>query len=303
MGIRLYQEPHLDNAYLIASWPGIGKIGRIAVDVLRGCVEAEELGEIEPWDFFYPKKVSIKEGVLQGMEFPSSTFYFKKMKERDVIIFIGEEQPSDDRGTYASGKKAFQMANFVLDVAEQFKCSRIYTSGAAVAPVHHTMIPRVWAVPNKETLIAEIKQYRNTVLMSEIEGREGQGMITGLNGLLLGAAKKRGIEATCLMGEIPIYMEGSPFAYPKASRSVLNVLGDILHIDISSEQMDRFVASSEKEINELYDRLPAEIKEQLDKLKRIGQHELTGPGPITEEDKQKILEDIDKLFKKGSKDL
>jgi proteasome assembly chaperone (PAC2) family protein len=138
--------------------------------------------------------------------------------------------------------------------------------------------------------------------MSDIEGREGQGMITGLNGLLLGAAKKRGFEAVCLMGEIPIYMEGSPFAYPKASRSVLNVLGAILKIDIDSEQMDRFVAVNEKEINDLYERLPAEIREQLDKLKYMGRHEEAEPGPITEEDKQKILEDIDKLFKKGNRE-
>ncbi len=46
MGIRLYQEPHLENPILVASWPGIGNIGIIAVDTLRGMLEAEEFGEI-----------------------------------------------------------------------------------------------------------------------------------------------------------------------------------------------------------------------------------------------------------------
>ena len=287
---------------MIASWPGIGNIGLIAVDVLRGQLEAEELGEIEPWDFFYPKKVKIRDGELKGMEFPASTFYFKRTVKRDVIVFLGEEQPSNDRGMYAEGKKAYQMANLVLDVAERFGCRRIYTSGAAVAPVHHTMTPRVWAVPNTETLISEIKTYRNTILMSQIEGRDGQGMITGLNGLLLGVARKRGIDAICLMGEIPIYLEGAPFAYPKASRAVLNVLSDALNIDIDGEQMNKFVERSERGINDLYEKLPAEIKEQLDRLKHIGHDEMKKPEPITEDDKQRILEDIDKLFKRGSKE-
>ena len=65
MGIILYREPRLESPILIASWPGIGNIGIIAVDTFRGMVRAEEIGEIEPWDFFYPKKVSIRNGELR----------------------------------------------------------------------------------------------------------------------------------------------------------------------------------------------------------------------------------------------
>ena len=64
MGIRLYQEPQLENPIFVASWPGIGNIGIIAVDTLREVLEAEEFGEIEPWDFFYPKRVLIRKGIL-----------------------------------------------------------------------------------------------------------------------------------------------------------------------------------------------------------------------------------------------
>jgi proteasome assembly chaperone (PAC2) family protein len=204
MGIRLCQEPQLENPILIASWPGIGNIGIIAVDTLRGKLEAEEFGEIEPQEFFYPKRVLIRKGVLECLEFPSSKFYFKKISGTDIIFFIGEEQPTEGGRMYAEGRKACRMAGLVLDVAEKFKCRRVYTSGAAVALIHHTAKPRVWAVPNAGSLISEIKAYQNTVLMSDIEGRGGHGNITGLNGLLLGVAKKRGFEAICLMGEIPV---------------------------------------------------------------------------------------------------
>ena len=216
MGIRLYKEPRLTDPVLIASWPGIGNIGIIAVDTLRGAIGAEEFGEVEPWDFLYPKKVLIKDGELEGLEFPSSKFYFKKTEKKDLIFFIGEEQPAEEGGFYAEGRKAYQMANLVLDVALEFGCRRVYTSGAAVAPIHHTMIPKVWAVPNTEDLIHEIKNYGNTILMSDIEGEGGQGNITGLNGLLLGVARKRGLEAICVMGEIPIYLQGFALPYPKA---------------------------------------------------------------------------------------
>jgi len=299
MGIRLYKEPQLEKPVLIASWPGIGNIGLIAVDTLRGMLRAEEFGEIESWDFFYPKKALIRNGELKDLEFPTSKFYFKRTEKRDLMFFIGEEQPTERGRAYAEGGKAYQMANLVLEVAIQFGCQRVYTSGAAVAPIHHTMKPKVWAVPNTEDLIDEIKSYENTILMSAVEGRRGQGNITGLNGLLLGVAKKRGLEAICVMGEIPIYLQGFPLPYPKASKSVLEVLTTALGIEIEMERIDAVVERSENEIEALYERLPPEIREQLDNLKHLDYTKPTELGPITEEDKKKILEDIDKLFKKG----
>lgn len=298
MGVKLFKEPELNSPTLVACWPGIGNIGIIAVDTLRRVVGAEELGEIEPWEFFYPRKVLIESGELKALVFPANKFYFKRSKRKDLLFFLGEEQPTDRGGTYAEGTKAYKMANLVLDVALKFGCSKVYTSGAAVAPIHHTTRSRVWAVPNSESLIEEIRSYENTVLMSDIEGRGGQGNITGLNGLLLGAARKRGVAAICLMGEIPIYLHGLVISYPKGSKSVLEVLGAALGIAVDLREINALVEQSEREIDSVYARLPSEIREQLDRLKYVTHAKPTEPGPITEEDKKRILREIDKLFKK-----
>ncbi|MCJ7575783.1 MAG: PAC2 family protein [Dehalococcoidia bacterium] len=298
MGIRLHQEPQLENPILVASWPGIGNIGIIAVDTLRGKLEAEEFGEIEPQEFFYPKRVLIRKGVLECLEFPSSKFYFKKIRGTDIIFFVGEEQPTEGGRMYAEGRKACRMAGLVLDVAEKFKCRRVYTSGAAVALIHHTTKPRVWAVPNAGSLISEIKAYQNTVLMSDIEGRGGHGNITGLNGLLLGVAKKRGFEAICLMGEIPVYLQGFPLSYPKASKSVLEVLSHSLKIEVNLDTLDELDQKVQQRIEEFYQQVPLEIRAQLDRLKRVAYAQPAEPGPITEEEEKRIVEDVEKFFKK-----
>ena len=298
MGLRLYEEPKLNKPVLIACWPGIGNIGIIAVDILRRTVGAEELGEIEPWDFFYPRRVLIRDGELKDLEFPSNKFYFKRTEKKDLLFFIGEEQPTDGTGGYAEGTKAYRMANLVLDMALKFGCRKVYTSGAAVAPIHHTVRSKVWVVPNSEDLINEVKSYENTVLMSDIEGRGGQGNITGLNGLLLGVAKKRGLGAICMMGEIPIYIHGFPILYPKGSKAVIEVLSIALGIEVPMDEINVLVQQSESEIESVYERLPSDIKEQLDKLKYVTYAKPSEPGPITEEDKKRILQEIDKLFKK-----
>jgi proteasome assembly chaperone (PAC2) family protein len=302
MGIRLFKEPDVKEPVLIACWPGIGNIGLIAVDTLRKELGAEEFGDIEPWDFFYPNKLIIKKDELVDLEFPTNKFYYKKTENTDLLFFIGEEQPAWGGRTYAEGSKAYHMANLVLDTALKFNCRRVYTSGAAVAPTHHNLTPRVWAVPNSRQLIPEIKNYKNTVLMSDIEGRAGQGNISGLNGLLVGVAKKRGLEAICVMGEIPVYLQGFPLIYPKASKAVLELLTAALQVTIDMQKITELAVRSEMEIDRLYEKLPPDAKAQLDRLKEVSYEKKTEAGMITEDDKKKILEDIDKFFQKGTKE-
>ena len=296
MGVILYKEPRLKNPDLIASWPGIGNIGLIAVDTLRGQIRAEELGMIEPWDFFYPSKVTIKDGVIADLAFPASKFSYKRLGNRDLLFFIGEEQPADESRIYAEGMKAYQMANMVLDTAEKFGCRRVYTSGAAVALTHHTLKPRVWAVSSQEELLSEIKKHKNTILMGDAIGRGERGTITGLNGLLLGLAKKRGLEAVCLMGEIPDYLSGAPFPYPRASKAILEVLANILEIEIDYSALDEMAAQVDGIISNIYGKLPSAVKERIDQRKYITQGSTE---TITEEDENWLKEHIDEFFKKG----
>jgi proteasome assembly chaperone (PAC2) family protein len=307
MTIKFYKEPKLERPDLICGWPGIGRIGIMAVDYLRHAIAAEELGEIEPWDFFEPHKVTIRDGLLEGLEFPKNKFYYQKLKKKDLLLFVGEEQPAEGMRLHAAGERAYRMANLVLDVAEKFGSQRVYTSGAAVTQTHHTLKPRVWGVPNSDDLIDEVRDHENTVLMSEIEGRRGQGAISGLNGLLLGVAGKRGMKALCLMGEIPCYLQASPWPYPKASKAVLEVLTSNLGIDIDliplEEMAKKIDESIEGFLGSLYEaeaippHIRNEVRESIEKMKYVRE----SPGPITDEDQKRIMEHIDEFFKRGEK--
>ncbi|MBN1375655.1 MAG: PAC2 family protein [Dehalococcoidia bacterium] len=298
MRIRYIKEPDLIDPVMVASWPGIGNVGLIAVNAMRRDLCTEQMAYIEPWNYYYPNKVIIREGMLEALSFPASEFYFHRTDKRDIIFFTADEQPTEGGRAYAEGRKAYEMANMVLDVAEKFRCSRIYTSGAAVAPLHHTARSRVWAVPNSESLLEEIGKYENTILMSSVEGREGQGSITGLNGLVMGVAKRRGVEAMCLMGEVPVYLQGFPFPYPKGSKSVLEVLSCALGVEMNMETINQLAEESEKELNGLYERLPQEVKDQLDRLKQATATAPENSQSITVDDKKKILDDIDRFFKR-----
>ncbi|MFW6150687.1 MAG: PAC2 family protein [Chloroflexota bacterium] len=297
MGVRLFAEPKLRDPVMIACWPGIGNVGLIAVDTLHGQLKAEKIGEVESWQFFYPRKLVIKQGLLVDMQFPPTTIYHGKGNTRDLLFVLGDEQPTEGGGMYAAGRKAYEMGSLVVDVAESFGCRRVYTSGAAVSPTHHSLRPRVWAVTSGQELSDSLSSYHNVVPMGEAMGSDEGASITGLNGLLLGIAKKRGLEAVCLMGEVPDYLSGAGFPYPKASRSVLEVLGQLADVPVDFGVIDKMVGQMEGVVEGLYARLPSEIVERLEQRKSALESHSEG---ISEEDERWIKEHIEDLFKRGS---
>jgi hypothetical protein len=136
-----------------------------------------------------------------------------------------------------------------------------------------------------------MKGYANTLPMSEVEGRDNLGNITGLNGLLVGVAKKRGFEGVCLMGEIPDYLSRVPFPYPQASQSVLEVLAAILGISVDITALDEMTAQMQGVITNVFRQFPNEVRERIEQRKQDVQ-----PGPITEEDEKWIKDNIDDFF-------
>ena len=293
MAVKLYKDPEVKRPVMLCAWSGIANVGLAAINTMRRYMRAEEFGQIEPHGYFDPTHVVIANGLIEDLRFPSTRFFSHRRQDRDIIFVIGEQQPE-------ATEKAYEMAGEVLDVAEKLGCRRVYTSGASVTAIHHTAKPRVWAVPNTRRLVPEIRRYGNTVLMSEVDGADGQGSITGLNGLLLGVAKSRDIEAVCLLGEVPYYLQGAPWPYPKASIAVLEVLGSLLNIPFDLSELRQSAVRVEASIDQVLETLagaedlPEQVREEMDSLRHPSHVDL---GPISDEEKQEILDHLDELFR------
>ena len=245
--IKVLENPELKRPFMVAGWPGMGGVAIITANYLKQKLDAQELGEIEPYDFFSPAQVSIKDQMIQTPEFPSSKFFFwDKGDEHDVIIFVGDAQP--DRG--------YEFCNRVIDVAEEFHVERLYTCAAFSLSIRHSREPKVWAAATKQELIEYLRGYDLTLLE--------EGRIGGLNGLLLGVGKARGIEGVCLLGEMPAY--AIPIANPKASRAVLKVLTRMLGVEVDLRELSAWAEQIEPTMEELYEALPEQAKEAIDKF-------------------------------------
>ncbi|MEW6034263.1 MAG: PAC2 family protein [Chloroflexota bacterium] len=220
---------------MLAAWPGVGHVALIVARYLIEKLNAEEVGELEPFHFFDPTGVAVKDNVVQEPQFPGNTLYYWRNPSNprgDLLIFLGEAQPSS---------KMYELAHCVVDVAQQFKAKRIYTCAAALVRMHYTEPSKVWGVTTENRLLKEFSGL-DIVLRGELQ-------IAGMNGLLLGVAKERRMEGYCLLGEVPVYATRIP--NPKAALAVLSVLTKVLGVTVDVRELAEHAREAEEEMKRL----------------------------------------------------
>ena len=227
--VKLDARPKLNSPNMVAAWPGIGNVSMLLATYLERKLDFKRLGEIEASHFFDPIGIMTKDNVVEAPQFPQSTFYYRKNKGKrnDIILFIGEDQPT---------AKGYELASCVLDLGLSFKVPRVYTCAAAITRIHHAEQPNVWGVATNQQLAKDLEKHDLV--------QRGNLQIAGLNGLLLGVAKEKGIEGICLLGEVPTY--ATRVQSPMAALAILEVLAKMLDIEIDTFELAQ-VASETKE--------------------------------------------------------
>lgn len=232
--VKLYARPRLNSPNILAAWPGVGNVATIVATYLKSKLEFKELGEIEASHFFDPIGIVVKDNIVESPQFPQSKFYYWKNKDKgnSLILFIGDDQPV---------AKGYDLAQCVLDVGLSFGVKRIYTCAAALTRIHPTEPPRVWGVATNQSLAAELKEYDLV--------ERGNFQIAGLNGLLLGAAKERGVDGLCLLGEVPTYATRVP--NPMAALAIIGILTRMLGIKIDTLELAQQAAETKETMKQL----------------------------------------------------
>ncbi len=224
---KLSARPKLSSPSMLAAWPGVGNVSMIVAEYLLKKLNFKELGEINAPYFFDPIGVIARDSLVEAPQFPQSRFYYWKNRKGggDLILFIGDDQPA---------AKSYELANCVLDLGMRFQIKRLYTCAAALSRIHHTEQPRVFGVATTPAVVEDLKQHELV--------QKSNFQIAGLNGLLLGVAKERDIDAVCLLGEVPTY--ASRIHNPMAALAVVNVLAEMLNVSIDTSELALLAAET-----------------------------------------------------------
>ncbi|MEQ1830168.1 MAG: PAC2 family protein, partial [Pirellula sp.] len=153
-------------------------------------------------------------------------------KKRDLVVFIGEAQPP--HGRYAFCCK-------LIEYVQSLGVERLFTFAAMATQMHPEHTPRVFGAATHAEDLSELKQLELEILED--------GHISGMNGLLLGAAADLGMSGVCLLGEMPHML--AHLAFPKASLAVLKSFTALAGIEIDLSELQEQSRAVDEQLGEL----------------------------------------------------
>jgi len=244
------RKPRLKKPILIEGLPGIGNVGKLAVEHLIDSMKAKKFAELYCKDF--PPQVFINpDGTISLV---NNEFYYwkaKKKNQRDLILLTGDYQGLSSQGQY-------ELVEKILDIAEEFGVEEVFTLGG-YGLGHEVRDPKVLCATTDKNLVKVMKKHG-----AVFKKNEPGGGIVGASGLLLGLGKLRGMAGTCFMGETPGYLVD-----PKSAKAVLKVLMSVTNINVSLSALERKAREIEQIAHQLRE-MESMAKEKSEELKYIG---------------------------------
>jgi uncharacterized protein (TIGR00162 family) len=138
--------------------------------------------------------------------------------KKDLILLTGDSQPVVPGSEYVLSEQ-------ILDLITKFKISNIYSLASYVTGTF-VNDPKIYGTATNPEMVKSFRSFNISTL--------DNGNITGMNGLILGLGKLRGIEGICLLGETSGYVIDA-----KASKHLLEILNNVLGIHINMDEMNK----------------------------------------------------------------
>jgi proteasome assembly chaperone (PAC2) family protein len=210
---------------LFASLPDMGRVGGLVSSFLSQHLKTEQVAEVvssdKPW-------VSYADGVVKSA---SDTYRISYDKRNKLMIFTGESQPQDPGELH-------RLCNALLDYVQSIgKVTRLYGAGGYLRE-QVTGAPRACGVVNRPELKKVLSRAGMELVGNEIT------TITWFNGLILGLAAERGIDAIGLFGEIA----ETSVPQPLAAKTIISAFSKLEDISINTKPLDRHYESILEEI-------------------------------------------------------
>jgi uncharacterized protein (TIGR00162 family) len=241
------KKPKLKNPIFIEGLPGIGNVGKLAVEHLIETMRAKKFAELYSKDF--PPQVFINpDGTIKLVN--NEFFYWraKTRNQRDIVFLTGDYQGLSSQGQY-------ELAESILDIVQSLGVKQMFTLGG-YGLGREIKDPKVLFATTDAHLVKTMKTYG-----AVFKKNEPGGGIIGASGLLLGLGKLRGLVGTCFMGETPGYLVD-----PKSAKAVLKVLMKAMNVDIDLSRLEEkakeieYIAQQLNEMETIAKEKPEDIR-------------------------------------------
>ncbi len=226
ISVEISSLPELKKPKLICGLPGSGYVGKLAIDYVIDKLQAKQFGDI--YSSSFPPQVSIQsDGTVDLVK---NSLFYCNTNGQDLVLLTGDAQPVSAQGEYA-------LAEEIIEICKKMNVNEIYTLAAYITG-KFSKIPKVFGTGTSPKIVNEFSKFG----ISKMD----KGNITGMNGVIIGIAKRSSISGICLLGETSGYVIDA-----KASKVILESLSKILNIEFDMSELDKRAKDTEEIIKAL----------------------------------------------------
>lgn len=215
--ISVIEEVKMERPILIQGLPGLGFVGKIAVDYLVDTLKPPRSAELYSTYLVLPDGNTGIQVNSDGTYFlPKFEFYAYTATQPHIIFLTGNTQP------VLWGQ--YEVMDAILEFAQKHGASKVIALGGFQTPIEKD-IGQVYAVYNDTKIKDELSNFGVNVTKS--------GAITGACGMILGLAHQRKLPSIGLLG-------ATKGEYPDlaAARGVVKVLMQMFGLKVDLAKMD-----------------------------------------------------------------
>ena len=236
--LNYLKRPKLKRPVLIAGLPGIAHIGKLAVEYLIRELQAEKFAEL--YSEYFPEWVVREDGLIKSLKVD---FYHCRPKgaTQDIILATADAQAASPVGQYA-------LSDEVLNVAKQYDVNTVATMAAYMLSPQEPRLKVVGAATDGKT--SKLLHDHSIELLKD-------GMIVGMNGLLVGLAAERDMHGFCLLGATE---EGLLDVH--ATEAVLKAITDVFGFKLNLENLHKYAPAVSK-LKPPKFKLPQAVEEEV----------------------------------------
>jgi len=222
--IRVIKEFDASAKPLIVGLPGMGRVGYMSANFFIEKLDGKHVADIYS-TYFPPQLIVGKSGV-------SNLFVGRIFDVGDALIFTAETQPPNPEGQN-------EVCYVLLDFLSKKGINAVLAGAAYVVPQVGDS-RKVFIAGTDEALLTTLRKLGAEPL--------NEGVISGINGAIVGWAKYYGIPAVVVLGETwaPI-VEFDEVDYRAASK-VIELIAKYLRISVDIEYMNELAGKVEKKI-------------------------------------------------------
>lgn len=212
--VKVIKRYESEGKHLLIGLPGMGRVGYVSINYILEKVGGDLVAEL--YSTTFPSQLVVNKRGL------SSLFIGRLYDSGDFLVFTGETQPQSSDGQH-------EICVELLDhLASKGLPASIIATAAYVVP-EFSNERKVFVAGNDEGFINELSRLGGNVLE--------EGVITGVNGVVIGWASYYGVKSAVMLGETwSAIVEFNEVDY-RAVKSVVDLLKNYFKLKLNTEDL------------------------------------------------------------------